>query len=456
MEEIDIEVAANTAANAVTTTTTNINTTVDPSTNALPNEISTTISPETSNKNINNFIVRMNVHPYNFYPYSKIKPVLYTKQIPQPHRPLYSLSLLLDVVMQEEEKTGEQKIKEEEWKSIWQHFNDFIQHDKKVIAQKRIVRDRFFFMAMVFLVVLFFPENLEEYELAITSILQGFFITRACYFIMFVVQTYVMYSHFDEIGSNVGDIPNSNEETNRRQAHYNHQSIVTTNQFLLVVANIYHSISTVPSISCITEPMPFLAPLGFWVVVSWIMFQIHIHELSGWYYIIIFVVPILSVSIYVLYHIGSCTQLYVSGRNRYLYYISQHDNALKRVYFEVKRYNNVLTYFTLQPKINYDFAHIVVDVYSKNADSNTETFEKSGVSLPTQSMNMLSPSSSSNLGVTKRRGGGGDCEDTGGFITVIEQCSYQQQQQQRTENRLFYDDDKDGLATPLLMKDTTM
>lgn len=119
------------------------------------------------------------------------------------------------------------------------------------------------------------------------------------------------------------------------------------------------------------------------------------------------------------------------------------DLTLKKSYFEIKRYNNVSTYFTLHPRVNYDFCVISVDVYYKSTNNgHSETMDSSGNVLPIMSL-------SSDLGVAKRRGAGNN-----GFITMIDTSGEQQQPQ--IDHHHQYDDDNDGLATPLLVKDTTI
>ena len=100
----------------------------------------------------------------------------------------------------------------------------------------------------------------------------------------------------------------------------------------------------------------------------------------------------------------------------------------------------------------------MVDVYYKRTTNsgNNPILDHHGALVPSQSMNLVS--SASNCGVTKRRGGiVNDTYDCNGFITVIDTNSCDpQQQHQRIDNHHFYDDDTDGLATPLLKKDTSV
>lgn len=86
---------------------------------------------------------------------------------------------------------------------------------------------------------------------------------------------------------------------------------------------------------------------------------------------------------------------------------------------------------------------INVDVYYKNTNiGHSQAMYSSGNGLPIMSF-------SSDLVVAKRRGTAND-----EFITMIDTSGEQQDPQ--IDHHHQYDDDNDGLATPLLVKDTTI
>ena len=148
-------------------------------------------------------------------------------------------------------------------------------------------------------------------------------------------------------------------------------SVNTTNQFLLAVANAHHRIVT--SSSSTTKLLPVLVLVGVWGMASFMTYQIEKYNWNRWWcYSLLFVIPMVSVSSYVLYHTGGGIPIFVSCRIRYLDARHRKDDALRQLCFEIKRHNACFTYFMLHPKVHFDHSRIVVDVdYKRNNDGGT-------------------------------------------------------------------------------------
>lgn len=403
--------------------------------------ITTTIEKQVNSNNtsidMNNFIVRMYVHPFHFYPKPKITPAHHTKQLPQPPQPPSSHTILssfasLSHVAWRNYAPGEvgqeQRSKEEEWIALWQHFTDFLEQDKKylweTIRESRSVLDM---VGLICVVIVFsvalgiFYVRSDKTIASLRSLFYGLLVLLSFGMLIFAICTSVMYS---------GNIESCNDNNNIvSNPHY--QDTVTTNQFLLMIADT----STLSS-GC----LPLVVIIVLWSVVTYVIYQIEMHELSGCYYVFLFVLPFLFSSSYVVYHIGGFLSLFSSCRNRYVHYMNRHDDALKKVYFEMKHHNDALTYFLLHPKIQYDFSYIVVDVYYKNAIGSNHDRDSNG---------LLIWSPSSNFGVTQRRFGDVGDSRNSLIATWIGKNNIQQQQQVDQ----YQHNDGDGLTTPLLMTD---
>ena len=482
MEEIDIEVAT-------TTTTTAPNSAAHSDTTTL-HHLGNPETAETTNqnddRNMNDFIVRMYIHPFQFYPKPKITPVHHVQHLPSSPSSSSLLSTTTSsssllsttacdttrllspfVAVESNNKVHDNEEQKEEWKAIWQHWNDVLEQDKINLMQVSMVArlmSGFVILVVVDLhMILCMDQASDNDNTTWTALLKSFYyglsVVLFISLIMFVIHTFVMYSDNDHNGTNhsrrdVHPVINGH----RNGAHNDHHppNAITTNRFLLVVANAQHRVSTSSSIRLTL--LPFILIFGVWGVASCISYQIETSPFNRrWCYIIFFGIPMASVSFCVLYHIGGWKPVYEACRNRFYYTINRYDRVLTKIYRDIQRHNDAWTYFTLHPKIQFDLCQIVVDVYYKRTASsgNYLLLDNHGALVPSQSMNLVS---SSNCGVTKRRGGiVNDTYDCNGFITVIDTNSCDpQQQHQRIDNHHFYDDDTDGLATPLLKKDTSV
>jgi hypothetical protein len=78
----------------------------------------------TDNAMTQRFIVRMKMRPFMFFRKFKVTPVQHTKLLPSP--------LSNNPPVKEEEQIQQ----EQEWKAMWQHFNDFMENERKEFFAK--------------------------------------------------------------------------------------------------------------------------------------------------------------------------------------------------------------------------------------------------------------------------------------------------------------------------------
>ena len=414
----------------VAVVTTNLDA-IDTST-MMTHGINTAASPDdyaanqNSNNTINQFIVRMEVSPFHNYPLPKITPAHHTRRLP-----ITSWSLLSFV---------DKEPIEAEWKAIFQHWNDVLNREKATLLElaKGSVVLPIFLLAATFNVVMFLsmyldPSKIEPFgylfhEPSIFEILfktSYYSLPLPLWVLMVkdVIRTHLRHgnNNYSSGSTNTTNIGSSSDDSIDTNRHY--QNTVITHHLLLLFDNMS---------GCVL----YVSIFGFWFVAIFIVYRIEHYGWAGWCYVAVFFTPMVLVSLYVLYHIGGCTALCLSYNSRFEKHNHQSANLLKKVYFEIKGHNDLLTYFVLQPKINFDSRAIVIDIYAKST-TDRDAFENSGNLLP-----------SVNLGVTKRRGGG----NNPGCNVMIDGGS-DDQQQLRIDHPHHYEDD--GLTTPLL-KDTTI
>ena len=214
---IDSTTATNFGAATLTNAATIAN--VDAAVPSMPSigSRTTTIENQVNSNNtsidMNNFIVRMYVHPFHFYPKPKITPAHHTKQLPSSNTILSSFVSLSHMPWRNHppgEIEQEQRSKEEEWRALWQHWNDFLEQDKKylyeTIRESRSVRDMVGLICVdiifsVFLGMEPFDPN-DKTLVFLRSFFYGLSVLLSLGMLIFAIRTSVMYS---------GNIESSND-----------------------------------------------------------------------------------------------------------------------------------------------------------------------------------------------------------------------------------------------------
>ena len=129
-------ISSRAATSSHVTTTTNIDIPGNRTSQSVSSTLMENAENNSSNRNdMNHFIARMYVHPFNVYPKMKITPAHQTRHLPQVasgrtflasaplrHHPSSEGEVLEQNANEEEE--------EEEWRTIWQHWNDILVQDQ--------------------------------------------------------------------------------------------------------------------------------------------------------------------------------------------------------------------------------------------------------------------------------------------------------------------------------------
>ena len=304
------------------------------------------------------FIVRVYIILFNYFPVitPKITPAHHTRRMPFDAQQWSSSSFV------------DKDAIEAEWKAMFQHLNDILDRYKTEISNNHVPlwgMGSIYFAALIdlYMIILAVPHVPYDYRLGAKVFFYGLLAYLWSLFIKDAIYNNVRHSDNSNRKNKMVDNTvtgsssymnnkNDNIDTIRRYKH-----TMTTNRLLLQVDNMSGFETSMGS-------------FGLWFVVMFIIYSIERYNLGGWWYVAIFYIPMVSVSWYVLYHIGGCRSLHECAVRRSM---SMGAGVVwGSLCIEMRRHNDVLTNFTLRPtaeKVGFARVGIVIDVYLKNTNT---------------------------------------------------------------------------------------
>ena len=319
-------------------------------------------SVDVDHKKNEDFIVRMYIILFNCFPVltPKITPTHHTRRMPFDAQQWSSPS----------SSFVDKDAIEAEWKAMFQHLNDILDRYKTEISNNHVPlwgMGSIYFAALIdlYMIILAVPHVPYDYKLGAKVFFYGLLAYLWSLFIKDAIYNNVRHSDNSNRKNKMVDNTvtgsssymnnkNDNIDTIRRYKH-----TMTTNRLLLQVDNMSGFETSMGSV-------------GLWFVVMCIIYSIEQYNLGGRWYVAIFYIPMVSVSWYVLYHIGGCRSLFECDDRRSMSHIRRVIAASASLCIEMRRHNDVLTNFTLRPtpeKVGFARFGIVIDVYLKNTNT---------------------------------------------------------------------------------------
>ena len=312
-------------------------------------------SLDVDHKKNEDFIVRVYIILFNCFPVitPKITPAHHTRRMPFDAQQWSSSSFV------------DKDAIEAEWKAMFQHLNDILDRYKTEISNNHVPSwgmGSIYASAYLWMIDFVVTRVPDGYRLGAKAFFYGSFATLWILFIKAAIHTNVRYSDnsnrmvYNTVTGSSSYMNNKHDniDTIRRYKH-----TMTTNRLLLQVDNMSGFETSMGS-------------FGLWFVVMFIIYSIEQYNLGGWWYVAIFYIPMVSVSWYVLYHIGGCRSLFECAARRSMSHAMRAAWVWGSLCNEMRRHNDVLTNFTLRPtaeKVGFARVGIVIDVYLKNTNT---------------------------------------------------------------------------------------